>query len=150
MKTILVALDFSDSTAPIMDAACRIGRLDGSELILLHVMEPIAQMLGYDAGGVAGSDVAATEQSCMTQLEQLKSDVESKGLKARVIESSGLPANVILEQAAEHEANMVIMGSHGHGSLFHLLVGSVTEDVLKRINIPVMIVPLRQQNTKNT
>jgi len=47
----------------------------------------------------------------------------------------------ILALAREHGATLIVMGSHGHGALYHLLVGSVTTAILKEAPCPVLIVP---------
>ena len=49
--------------------------------------------------------------------------------------------------ARETGADLVIMGSHGHGALYHLFTGSVVTGVLRRIDCPVLVVPLRQKKS---
>jgi nucleotide-binding universal stress UspA family protein len=56
----------------------------------------------------------------------------------------GLPADEILAAAKERDAGLVMMGSHGHGALYHLFTGSVVTGVLKKTDRPVMVVPLRE------
>ena len=51
----------------------------------------------------------------------------------------------ILQEAKKLDASLIVMGSHGHGALYHLLVGSVTEGVLKGTACPVLVVPARQE-----
>jgi nucleotide-binding universal stress UspA family protein len=53
----------------------------------------------------------------------------------------GHTADELLRMAAELEAGLIVVGSHGHGGLHHLLVGSVTETLLRQSMIPVMVVP---------
>lgn len=57
----------------------------------------------------------------------------------------GLPADEIIAAAAEHGADLLVMGSHGHGAIYHLFTGSVVTGVLKRTSRPVLIVPLREK-----
>ena len=47
----------------------------------------------------------------------------------------------ILHEATEQDAGLIVMGSHGHGAIYNLLVGSVAEGVLKGVSCPVLIVP---------
>jgi nucleotide-binding universal stress UspA family protein len=50
-------------------------------------------------------------------------------------------AEEILNQADELNADLIVMGTHGHGAMYNLLVGSVTKGVLKRSTRPVLLVP---------
>ena len=47
----------------------------------------------------------------------------------------------VLQTATEIAADLIVMGSHGHGSVYNLLVGSVTEGILKAGQRPVLLVP---------
>ena len=66
------------------------------------------------------------------------------GVKAAQIKF-GLPADEIISSARELGAGLVVMGSHGHGALYHLFTGSVVTGVLRRIECPALVVPLRQK-----
>ena len=57
----------------------------------------------------------------------------------------GLPADEIIAAVAELGAERLVMGSHGHGALYHLFTGSVVTGVLKRTGCPVLVVPLRDK-----
>jgi nucleotide-binding universal stress UspA family protein len=46
-----------------------------------------------------------------------------------------------LDKVAKHEAGLVVVGSHGHGALYNLLVGSVAEGVIRHSTVPVVVVP---------
>ena len=50
----------------------------------------------------------------------------------------------ILTSAETHAADLIVMGSHGHGALYELLVGSVTSGVLHGAKCPVLVVPARR------
>ena len=62
--------------------------------------------------------------------------IDATGLTVR-----GPPAKEILAQAKALDADMIIVGSHGFGAVFRLLLGSVSEKVLKHATCPVLIVP---------
>ncbi len=47
----------------------------------------------------------------------------------------------VLHQAEEQNADLIVMGSHGHGALYHFLVGSVTAGVVRGAKCPVLVVP---------
>ena len=63
------------------------------------------------------------------------------GLDATALLVEGAAAELIVEQAAKLDVDMIIVGSHGHGAMRQLLLGSVSEGVLHRSKCPVLVVP---------
>jgi len=109
-------------------------------VILVHVAEPEPQFVGYDPGplsvrvAVAG-DIHADQR----RLEALK--VKFGGAEVLTLQVQGSTPEEVLDLAKEHGATLIVMGSHGHGALYHLLVGSVTGAILKAAPCPVLVVP---------
>jgi nucleotide-binding universal stress UspA family protein len=92
-----------------------------------------------------GQDLEAEQRIEGERLKELAKQVESRGAKCESAVRFGLPADEILTAAAEHGAHLLVMGSHGHGALYHLFTGSVVTGVLKRTPCPVLVVPLRDK-----
>jgi len=141
MKTILVPIDFSDVSGKVVKTAAALAGAFGSRVILVHVAEPEPQFVGYDPGplsvrvAVAG-DIHADQR----RLEALKVKF-GVGADVLALHVQGSIPEEILSLAKEHGARLIVMGAHGHGALYHLLVGSVTNAVLKAGVCPVLIVP---------
>jgi nucleotide-binding universal stress UspA family protein len=76
-----------------------------------------------------------------TKLAQWKQELERVGLKITLHEPTGAVIEEILDRATAVRADAIVMGRHGHGAMYNLLVGSVTEGVLKRSTWPVLLVP---------
>ncbi|MEW5940915.1 MAG: universal stress protein [Chloroflexota bacterium] len=66
------------------------------------------------------------------------------GLDATALVVQGATVETILNEASKLEADMIVVGSHGHGALYQLLVGSVCEGVLRKAACPVLVVPTRE------
>jgi nucleotide-binding universal stress UspA family protein len=62
-------------------------------------------------------------------------------VRATTVQRTGAPVPAILAKAASSRAAYVVMGSHGHGAIYDLLVGSTTHGVLMKAPCPVMVVP---------
>jgi nucleotide-binding universal stress UspA family protein len=92
-----------------------------------------------------GQDLEAEQRIEGERLKELAKQVESRGAKCESSVRFGLPADEILSAAAEHGADLLVMGSHGHGALYHLFTGSVVTGVLKRTPCPVLVIPLRDE-----
>ena len=142
MKKILAAVDFSDLTGRVVDQSSALARVFGAELVVVHVAPPEPEFVGYDAGPQSVRDAAARhyrEES--RQLQEIDRRIEAQGLRATSLLIQGYAVEKILSEASRLGCDLIVMGSHGHGALRHLLVGSVTEGVLRQARVPVLIVP---------
>ena len=133
----------------------------GAELHLVHVREvaaaPVfpAATIGYpgigmpEMGMASGFSIGApshlpadlpndTEKS---PLEKLREELTRTGMSTIAHEREGSVVEEILTTAQEISADLIVMGSHGHGPVYNLLVGSVTAGVLKAGLRPVLLVP---------
>ena len=160
MKRILVPVDFSPALEGVLALARQIARAFDAEIHLLHVREiaavPVfpAATIGYPGigmpevgmpGGLPVDSVGLTadlpETKRRSRLEELQDELTRSGQRAFTHEREGAVVEQILEAAREISADLIVMGSHGHGSVYNLLVGSVTEGVLKAGERPVLLVP---------
>ncbi len=148
MKTLLVPLDFSDTAGRLLSVAQEEARVRGAGLFLLHVIEPAAEVAGFETDPEMmrlqfGQDPEAEQRIEVVRLDDLAEEIRGRGVDCKATVKMGLPADEIMATAKEHDVELVVMGSHGHGALYHLFTGSVVTGVLKKIDRPVLIVPLR-------
>ena len=78
-----------------------------------------------------------------TYLEQKGSELSGAGIKIKseFTVKSGEPAQNIVDYVKEHSISLVVMSTHGHGGVRRLLVGSVTDRVIRSCEVPVLVVP---------
>jgi len=150
MKKVLVPVDFSDAQGRLIAAAEEEAKIRGASLVLLHVIEPAAEVAGFETDPEMmrlriGQDLEAEQRIEGDRLKELAHQVGARGAKCESAVRFGLPADEILTAATEHGADLLVMGSHGHGALYHLFTGSVVTGVLKRTPCPVLVVPLRDK-----
>ena len=160
MKCILVAIDFSDVTPSVIDVAGQLAKALEAEIHLVHVKELTAATepgtLGYglaampELAPMSGVPVpmfdqtnepVAEDEGHKTKLAKWQRDIAQAGIKATLHEPTGAVAEEILNQADVVKADLIVMGTHGHGAMYNLLVGSATKGVLKHCNRPVLLVP---------
>jgi nucleotide-binding universal stress UspA family protein len=161
MKRILVPVDFSPAMEGVLSHARKLARALEAELHLIHVREiaavPVfpAATIGYPGigmpemgmpgglpvGAPAYLPVDAPNDTEKSQLETLQGELTRTGLNTIAHEREGTVVEEILKTAQEISADLIVMGSHGHGPVYNLLVGSVTEGVLKAGQRPVLLVP---------
>ncbi len=145
MRSLLVAVDFSEVTDRVVDHAEQIARAFSSHLRLVHIAEPDPDFVGYEAGpdSVRGQ-VADELRGERRNLEALGDALRGRGVDVKVLCIQGATVEKILEEAGRAEADLIVMGSHGRSGLSRALMGSVSEGVLRKADCPVLIVPGRR------
>jgi nucleotide-binding universal stress UspA family protein len=161
MKRILVAIDFSDVAPRVIDLARQLAKALDAEIHLVHVKELSATAapgtLGYGLAGMpelapmSGMPVFGPMRQPMPEDEGQKSnlarwqkEIAQDGIKVSLHEPTGTVAEEILNQANVLNADLIVMGTHGHGAMYNLLVGSATKGVVKHSPRPVLLVPGRR------
>lgn len=150
MEKILVPVDFSDDSGRLLAAAEEAARARGASLLLMHVVEPVPDTAGpgTDPAMVqmpSFQDIDAEKRIETERLRKMAGEVAARGTACTSEVRFGLPADEIVDAAARCGAGLVVMGSHGHGALFHLFAGSAVTGVLRRVDCPVLVVPLRRK-----
>lgn len=79
------------------------------------------------------------------QLKGIAQPLRDRGLAVESLVVEGLPAEEILRVAGTSGASLIILGSHGHGAVYHLFSGSVVTSVLHRSEIPVTVIPVHSK-----
>ncbi|HWB59774.1 MAG TPA: universal stress protein [Chthoniobacteraceae bacterium] len=141
MKTILVPLDFSDVTPMLLNTVKQLAQSFKSRIFLLHVA---AYATGVTTPAVIPVSVETSVDLRMLQklLDRAKECFAGSSLEVKTILIDGgiAAANILAESKSLH-ADLIVMGSHGHGALYNLLVGNVTGGVIKAATCPVLVVP---------
>jgi len=142
MKTILVPIDLSATTASVCAAAAAFAQNVNGKLVFLHIVQPPVITSDY---GIAMENleelVTVSEKAAAVQLESIKKQFEGPDSPVETVQLTGAPAPLILEEARKRGIDYIVMGSHGHTALYDLLVGTTTHGVLKMACCPVLIIP---------
>ena len=146
---ILVAVDLSEATPRVMQVTERVARQSEGKVRLLHVAEAEPDFMGYDAGPEVVRDQVAKEfrdehKSIQAYAEQLR----EAGLDASARLIQGSIVETVFNEAKRFEADMLIVGSHGFGAIYDLLIGSISRGILKDTDIPVLVVPIRDPSLR--
>ena len=141
---ILVSVDFSDATPRILQAAGRLARALSGKLWLLHVAEAEPDFVGYEAGpDVVRDQVAREFRDEHRRIQEYADAMRDDGLAVTALLIRGPIVDTVMAEARRLDADMLIVGSHGYGAVYDLLVGSVSRGILKHADIPVLVVPVR-------
>jgi nucleotide-binding universal stress UspA family protein len=146
MKTVLVALDFSDLSHKVLQVAGELAGATKAKVVLLHVVEPLASYVPVGASmdviatpppPIEPEDTKGPEERLGQEAEKLR----AAGLEVETSVIVGLAVDDILSKADALAADYLVVGSHGHGALYHLFSGSVVTGILKRAKSTVVVVP---------
>lgn len=141
VKTIVVATDFSKHSAAAIDWAADLARRYSASLNVVHVVQPFVPYApGFGTYVPADVDQIALGEAKKT-LDEIRSRVEALGateVSTEVVQ--GTPGQQIIEQVAAKHADLLVVGTHGHTGLKHLLLGSTAEKLVRTAPCPVLTV----------
>ena len=145
-KRILVTTDFSDSGDHAVGHAFRMAADHGAELILFHVIETVVApnplYAHYYPADLLSPEIQ--ERAEKDAREALLARVPQTGPLAAVPHTTmvmhGSPAEEIIRAAEDHSVDLIVIATHGHTGLKHLLLGSVAERVIRHVHCPVLVV----------
>jgi len=108
------------------------------------VAEPNPDFVGFDAGpDVVRDQMAEQFHREHAQIQAMAQRLRDDGRDATGLLVQGPTVDTILAQAEKLDADLIVVGSHGHGAVFDVLVGSISAEVIRRSTIPVLVVPAR-------
>jgi nucleotide-binding universal stress UspA family protein len=148
---IVAAVDFSDLTDRVIAEACALAGALGDQLHLVHVAAGEPELAGYDKEDLSSftrDDRADQLSDEHARLRALAEPLTATGIDVVPLVVMGHTVDKILEVAGRTGAGLIVVGSHGHGGLHHLLVGGVTEALVRRSPIPVVVVPVHAEPGK--
>ncbi len=152
--TILIAMDYNATAQKVADSGYALAKTMKAEVILLHVMSdprfyasvensPITGMT--DSLGVDPLQFDADHK--LKEVSQYFLDTIKLHLGDKTIQTvldEGDFADTILRKAKSLDADILVLGSHSHGWLENIVLGSVTEKVMHLTSIPLFIVPIKE------
>lgn len=141
-QKIVVPLDGSGWSESAIPHAVDIARDNGAEIVLLHVFRPPAYEFTDQLALAGQSDqLDQARQQAKQYLMALRNQLREQGIKVHVqfIEGVGV-ANLICDYINNDGADLVVMSSHGRSGLRRFIFGSVAQQVMQGIDVPVMIV----------
>lgn len=144
-KTILVPHDFSDSATHALAIARDEAKAHGAKIVLLHVVD-LPNTFTSDtvivpeegAAPIKVKDYALNQAE--THLGDLTARLAKDGASATSFVCIGNAVDEINRFVGENGVDLVVMGTHGRTGLAHLLIGSVTERVVRTSKVPVLTI----------
>lgn len=139
MKKIIVPIDFSEYSEFALEAAASIAKKHNSELIILHMLELSNAIISTDSNSL-NEEAVFYLKLAEKKFETFLNKPYLEGLEITPIVKHFKVWSEINEVANEHQANLIVMGSHGVSGIKEAIVGSNTEKVVRHSDIPVLVI----------
>lgn len=145
IKKVLIALDYDLTAQKIAEQGFEFAKTMGAEVILLHVIVDLAYYsFSYVNMGPLQSDSdEQLKDISYSFLDKTKLHLKDENIKTIVAE--GDFAETILSHALDLKVDVIVMGSHSQRWLENIIMGSVTEKVLRLTSIPLFIIPTKKK-----
>jgi nucleotide-binding universal stress UspA family protein len=145
-RVVLVAWDGSEEARAALDQADRLAERTGARLMIARVITPyvgptspfLPHAVQFDRDFLEARTDAA-KRDLAGVIEDLEARVPGRGPVRVLIEVHATPARGILELADENDADLIVMGTHGRGAAARVVLGSVSDKVVRAASIPVML-----------
>lgn len=158
-KNILYATDLSKNAIHAFSYAVSLAHRYGAKITIFHVLEQISVSANAQLASVLGQDrwmefqqrnESEARATISDRLEQLCKEMSAEMSQRpfvveNIVVESGEPVELILLQAEESGADLVLMGTHGQGVLADVMLGSTARRVLRRCKKPVMVIRLPEE-----
>jgi len=143
-QRILVPIDGSPTSERGLVEAIALARLTGGTLCLVHVLDELIFTTGFETGAIYMTDILpALRQRGAQILETAKGRVAAAGVAVETVSAESFArrtSDVIVEQATEWRADLIVLGTHGRRGINRALLGSDAEQVLRMAPMPVLLV----------
>jgi nucleotide-binding universal stress UspA family protein len=134
LRRLLFATDFSAASEQAREVAFALATTFDADLTVLHVLEPPPYPYPLSLVESARSVVGA-------ELDRVTDALRHDGVRAERMLLEGSPAAEIIATAEEHGLDWIVLGTHGRRAITRLLMGSVSERVVRLSRVPVLTVP---------
>ena len=152
IKKVLVPIDFSDYSKNALKYAVNFAKSFNAEIILVYVVEPVIYPPDFSMGQIAMPSINAEwDDRAKDELQKLAKSDFTSAENVKTVIKTGKPFVEIIETAKEEDVDLIIIATHGHSGVEHILFGSTAEKVVRKAPCPVLTLrePLKGFNYKD-
>jgi nucleotide-binding universal stress UspA family protein len=153
-QRILVPIDGSDTSLRGLDEALQLSRLTGAKLRLVHVVDELKYVTGFETFATYSGDVVPLMAEAGRKiLEQGRERAQAAGIDAEsalFTSVAGRVSEIVIDQAKAWNADLIVIGTHGRHGVARAFLGSDAEQVLRMAPVPVLLVNARQREAEGS
>lgn len=146
MHHVLVAVDLSAASESVIGAALRVANATGWPITVLHCASPDPEFVGHEADPESQrARLAEHYRNEHRAVQDLAGQLRDAGAEATALLVQGPTVKTTLAQAEKLGAELIIVGSHGHGAVYDVVLGSDSAGIVRKSPVPVLVVPTREE-----
>ena len=143
---LLVAVDLSQSTETIVEKVKEITREYPAKVWILHNALPEPDHIEFKVDPLAArKNLAETFRKEHRQIQDIADRLRKSGLDSKALLVHGATVEIILKEAADLDVDMIVVGTHGRGAMYQLLMGSISKEIIHKSRFPVLVVPTHKR-----
>jgi nucleotide-binding universal stress UspA family protein len=139
-KKILCPVDFSRFTQDFINYAADLAKKYGAELHVMHVVPTMTYFTPYESF-LTPENLIAIEKNIQDEVEDnFEELLKDQDIPTKKVIKTGVPFVEIVAYAKSENVDLIVMGTHGHSGIEHILIGNVAEKVVRKSPCPVMTI----------
>jgi nucleotide-binding universal stress UspA family protein len=141
---ILVAVDLSPASELVVEAARGVAELTGVSVYILHAVEAEPDFICPEGDPESRRASVAKEFPLEhNRVQAIADKLLDDGLDASALLVCGSSVDKTLNEADILDAGLIVVGTHGHGAVYDVLIGSYSAGIIRKSKLPVLVVPVR-------
>jgi nucleotide-binding universal stress UspA family protein len=140
-KKILYPTDFSEVSKKAINYIKQLKEAGTQEVVVLHVLnEKGVEAMARYASGSFDELLQRVEKEAADEMKEIEADLKESGFKVKLRIEIGTPLTDILKVEEEEGVSAIVIGSHGKSNVEEMLLGSVSEKVIRKSKNPVLVI----------
>jgi len=140
-KKILYPTDFSEVSKKAINYIKQLKEAGTQEVVVLHVLnEKGIEAMALYASGSFDELLQRIEKEAADEMKEIEADLKESGFKVKLRIEIGIPLTDILKVEEEEGVSAIVIGSHGKSNVKEMLLGSVSEKVIRKSKNPVLVI----------
>ena len=141
-KKILIPTDFSDVAEKALDCVKQLKDAGTREVVVLHVIKKNSLQVIAQYSSIRDFEEVEkeVEGDAREKLSRIEKELKETGFQVKIRVETGFPFSEILRVEDEEDVSAIVIGSHGLSNIKEILLGSVSESVIRKAKKPVIVI----------
>lgn len=145
MKNILIPIELNSNEEKLMEMGSLLAQKFHSKIWLIHIAAPEPDFVPYTSGSGPNDEREKRANVLKKERQLIQKHAEAlnkKGIETTALLIQGQTIETIMEKVEKLNIDLIITGNNKHGFIYNLFMESVSEEIIKKSDIPVMLIPM--------